>query len=277
MAKMRGVKPGFFTSDAVAETSIAARLLLIGLFTLACDHGHVENRPKQIKRRILPEDDVNCSELIRELIGTGAVTVDGDWLVITGFREHQRIDIRFFVTCAKEGCVKPEKPPKATESDDVERESRRGHGVGTPGSRDEGEGEGEGEGEMRGLPSVGAPPPVVEPPAAAKAADKTKRGTRLDPTWTPSPALIQQVRDQGIPDDLARRELPKFRDFWTAKTGRNATKLDWDATWRNWLRTAQERQPRGRAPSRVEQNLEVVRQMQAAEQAHRPIPFGELQ
>lgn len=28
----------------------------------------------------------------------------------------------------------------------------------------------------------------------------------------------------------------KFKDFWIAKSGQNATKLDWLATWRNWCR-----------------------------------------
>ncbi|MEI2296727.1 hypothetical protein [Ensifer sp. MJa1] len=34
-------------------------------------------------------------------------------------------------------------------------------------------------------------------------------------------------------------EFDKFRDYWIAKSGRNATKLDWAATWRNWMRNAE--------------------------------------
>ena len=37
-------------------------------------------------------------------------------------------------------------------------------------------------------------------------------------------------------------EVLKFRDYWTAKSGKDATKLDWQATWRNWARNAK-RQP----------------------------------
>lgn len=62
------------------------------------------------------------------------------------------------------------------------------------------------------------------------------RGTRLSPEWTPSPALVTWAREftQGRIDlDL---EIEKFRDYWVAKGGVNACKLDWDRTFRNWVR-----------------------------------------
>jgi len=36
-------------------------------------------------------------------------------------------------------------------------------------------------------------------------------------------------------------ETDKFIDHWRAKTGRDATKLDWVGTWRNWMRNATSR------------------------------------
>ena len=71
------------------------------------------------------------------------------------------------------------------------------------------------------------------PPTRAK-------GTRLDPNW----ALPQDWREwarangNGLDLDL---EADKFRDYWTAKSGNQATKVNWQATWRNWIRTALER------------------------------------
>lgn len=44
----------------------------------------------------------------------------------------------------------------------------------------------------------------------------------------------------GLTNGRATAELAKFRDFWTAKTGQDATKADWQATWRNWVRRAVE-------------------------------------
>jgi vancomycin resistance protein YoaR len=32
------------------------------------------------------------------------------------------------------------------------------------------------------------------------------------------------------------REAQKFRDHWCATPGAKGTKLDWPATWRNWIR-----------------------------------------
>lgn len=37
-------------------------------------------------------------------------------------------------------------------------------------------------------------------------------------------------------------EAEKFADYWTAKSGTGATKLDWLATWRNWCRNARAQQ-----------------------------------
>jgi len=33
-------------------------------------------------------------------------------------------------------------------------------------------------------------------------------------------------------------EAEKFRDYWCGKSGKDATKTDWPATWRNWVRNA---------------------------------------
>jgi hypothetical protein len=45
--------------------------------------------------------------------------------------------------------------------------------------------------------------------------------------------------------NVGRAETDKFRDYWSAKAGKDATKLDWVATWRNWMREAEQRAARG--------------------------------
>ena len=47
------------------------------------------------------------------------------------------------------------------------------------------------------------------------------------------PELIRQGR--------GKRETDKFINYWRAKSGKDATKLDWVATWRNWMLNAEER------------------------------------
>lgn len=43
---------------------------------------------------------------------------------------------------------------------------------------------------------------------------------------------------RGWTAETVRLEAAKFADFWHAKTGKDATKADWQATWRNWCRNA---------------------------------------
>jgi hypothetical protein len=89
-------------------------------------------------------------------------------------------------------------------------------------------------------------PPTSSAPAALALvsgeqphAEKTPRrnGTRLPADWSPTPALIAAARAER-PDIDLRVETAKFRDHWHAKAGRDAVKLDWDATYRNWIRNA---------------------------------------
>jgi hypothetical protein len=43
-----------------------------------------------------------------------------------------------------------------------------------------------------------------------------------------------------------RAEHRKFIDYWTDRTGKDATKVSWDGTWRNWIRRAAEQTPNRR-------------------------------
>lgn len=73
---------------------------------------------------------------------------------------------------------------------------------------------------------------------------KKNRGTRLEQDWALPKSWGDWAISQGMSDDQVRLEAEKFRDYWIAATGAKATKHDWQATWRNWCRTALERQPR---------------------------------
>lgn len=66
-----------------------------------------------------------------------------------------------------------------------------------------------------------------------------KRGVRLPDDFSPKDKDIatlkakREVTDQQIAD-----ENEKFRDYWIAQPGQKGVKLDWHATWRNWMRNA---------------------------------------
>lgn len=90
-------------------------------------------------------------------------------------------------------------------------------------------------------PAARVPPtasPPVEPQLPQKSANQPK-GSRLPADWTLSEDLAEwAMREVGMTAEAVRKEAAKFRDYWVAKTGREATKADWPATWRNWCRNA---------------------------------------
>lgn len=84
---------------------------------------------------------------------------------------------------------------------------------------------------------------VVEtsPPAQPAAATKAVRGSRLPDDWQLPKAWGEWALQEkpGWTADDVRRCADKFRDHWLSATGRTATKADWQATWRNWVRNEQ--------------------------------------
>jgi hypothetical protein len=129
MPKIRGVKPDLWTDENFVELSPYARLLWIGLWNHACDNGHLQDKSKQIKMRILPTDDVNCVDLLREIAGQRLIEQADGWITIPNLSHHQKPHKRWWTTCDKPGCVLPEgtshapdnrsntvAPPKATRS-----------------------------------------------------------------------------------------------------------------------------------------------------------------
>lgn len=69
--------------------------------------------------------------------------------------------------------------------------------------------------------------------------DKSKgsstRGTRLPEDWRPSPEDIEYCKTER-PDLLPSAVARNFYDYWIAKSGKDATKVNWSATWRSWVR-----------------------------------------
>jgi hypothetical protein len=67
------------------------------------------------------------------------------------------------------------------------------------------------------------------------------RGSRLPPDWRPCEADIAYAIGRGIAMPRIEIEAEKFRNFWLAKSGVDACKRDWHATWRNWIINATEK------------------------------------
>jgi|GEM_PF-3165476 len=83
--------------------------------------------------------------------------------------------------------------------------------------------------------------PVASLPSSS-AQQRPRRGTRIPDDFTVTPEMVTWARE-NVPAVDGRLETEKFTNYWRAKTGKDATKLDWPATWRNWMLTAAERVP----------------------------------
>jgi len=63
----------------------------------------------------------------------------------------------------------------------------------------------------------------------------TARATRLPAAEVPPAEWLDFLQTER-PDLNPGLTYAKFCDYWTAKPGKSGTKLDWLATWRNWVR-----------------------------------------
>lgn len=98
MARIRSIKPEFWTSEQIMECSTNARLMFIGMWNFADDHGRMPNSPKTIKAQVFPSDEISAEivrRMIDELSSNGLLTIyeveNKEYLQITGW-QHQRID-----------------------------------------------------------------------------------------------------------------------------------------------------------------------------------------
>lgn len=66
--------------------------------------------------------------------------------------------------------------------------------------------------------------------------ETTKRARRLADDWALPSSWGQWALGEGYPEATIRLQAEIFADFWQAKGGQGATKLDWFKTWRNWMR-----------------------------------------
>lgn len=93
MARARNIKPSFFTNDTLAECSPLARLLFIGLWTIADCRGRLHDRPKKIKAELLPYDNCDVESLLQELDQYGFILRQAlgksRAILIPAFNKHQ--------------------------------------------------------------------------------------------------------------------------------------------------------------------------------------------
>lgn len=96
MARIRTIKPDFWTDEKIVELSFEARLFFIGSWNFADDNGNVQRSARKLKMQIFPADPIDCEPIIQTLMNHGMLieySVNGeDYLHIKGFKAHQVIN-----------------------------------------------------------------------------------------------------------------------------------------------------------------------------------------
>ena len=206
MARIRTVKPEFWTDERVGECSPTARLLFIASWNFADDHGGLDRSAKQLKAQAFPYDVIDCEPLVQELIAVGLFIeyeVGGKkYLHIKGFGVHQKIE--------KQG--KPRVPLYESSPS-------------TPRIVDESspsEGKGKGKGKGKGSEKT-------------RAAREPTRGTSFPDDFSLSPDLAAKALAR-YPDADASAMFEQFRAHHTAH---GSTMKSWSAAWTTWLGNAE--------------------------------------
>lgn len=218
MARIRTIKPEFWVDDVMVELPFETRLLFIGLWNFADDEGFIEDKPKRLKMQIFPADDVLIEDSLSALVQSGRLHAfdsdQGPILQVANWGRHQRINR---ATETRFTGIMPRERGGSVSSHAPVTEHSRGKGK-------EGKGK-EGKGSTPLTPQGG------------------KRGTRIEENWRPSDGTVEKIRAE-FPGLNLESETVRFVDYWLAVPGQRGVKLDWDATWRNWMRRKGDEMPR---------------------------------
>lgn len=77
--------------------------------------------------------------------------------------------------------------------------------------------------------------PIAKPcPTPAPTPSPRSRATRIPEVFDVSPEMVEWVESR-CPSVNWRHHTERFVNYWKAKSGKDATKLDWERTWRNWM------------------------------------------
>lgn len=99
MARIRTIKPEFFTSLTIADLPLSARLTFIGLWTHVDDDGRCVDEPRLVRAAVWPLDDRTAADVdadIRALHDASLILryqhAGRRYMAIANWTEHQRID-----------------------------------------------------------------------------------------------------------------------------------------------------------------------------------------
>ena len=86
------------------------------------------------------------------------------------------------------------------------------------------------------------------------------RASRLPQDWKPSDSDLAYCQTHR-PELVAKEVADSFHDYWIAKSGKDATKTDWAATWRNWVRNQRAPPSSGQVVGKTMQGIQALEKM----------------
>lgn len=216
------VDDAFHSHPKVMELSVEA----VGLWTLAgtwCANYLTDGVIKESVLHRFGRTSANVRELCAELVDSGLwETVDDGVYKYRNWAEYQPVkdDVEAEREAARERMrqVRARKKPEKRSEDVRANISRSSE-------------------EVRVTPT--RPDPI---PKGIEGTPAPKRASRINETWMPSKETVEKLSKE-FPHIDQKMEHKKFVDHWLASSGRNATKLDWEATYRNWIRRSAEYNP----------------------------------
>ena len=113
MARIRTIKPEFFTSEDIVSLSPLARLLYIALWCEADKEGRMVWKPSTFKLRYMPGDNCDIHAMCKEITDSGLVVLYGNgYAYIPAFKSHQHINPRETVSQLPEPDTKLTRHPR---------------------------------------------------------------------------------------------------------------------------------------------------------------------
>lgn len=118
MARIRTIKPEFFTSEDIVSLSPLARILYIATWCEADKEGRLVWKPATFKLRYLPADNCDINALCAEIVDAKLVILYGSgYAHIPGFSKHQHVNPRESVSALPAPPDYTPAPPKKITAD----------------------------------------------------------------------------------------------------------------------------------------------------------------
>ncbi|MGW1405051.1 hypothetical protein [Streptomyces sp. NPDC002403] len=171
MARIRTIKPEFFTSLTIADLTPEQRLTFIGLWTHVDDEGRCVDDARLIKAAVWPLDDRTAADVeadLRALTESSLIVrytlTRKSYITVSGWREHQRINrpTKSRYPAPEQGEAAPEPAPTCGNDDSASTHAQLTEDSPQERNREQGTGKGTGNKNASSAPAPRTPDPAPD-------------------------------------------------------------------------------------------------------------------